>query len=91
MKGKVQGVGFRYFVLGVAKQLGVQGWVRNRKGGEYDGNVEILAIAEDSKMEAFLAEVQNGPPSSNVTGLEIQESIEDFKESCFSIVDTHRQ
>jgi acylphosphatase len=39
VEGRVQGVGFRYFVLEVAELLGIYGWVRNR----WDDTVEVLA------------------------------------------------
>ena len=39
VSGNVQGVGFRYFVMSVAKELGLTGWVRNL----YDGNVQVVA------------------------------------------------
>ena len=40
--GRVQGVGFRYFVMNAAEELGLTGWVRNRR----DGSVEVLAEGE---------------------------------------------
>ena len=62
IEGRVQGVGFRYFVLQKANEIGVNGWVRNR----YQGDVEVLAEGDPSKLNRLLAFLRSGPPSSNV-------------------------
>jgi acylphosphatase len=51
--GRVQGVGFRYTVFGLAKNYSVAGTVRNRS----DGSVELLAQGESVEVEAFLAAI----------------------------------
>lgn len=63
IEGRVQGVGFRYFVESRARTLGVLGWVRNRP----DGSVELLAEGTRADLEALLAHVRQGPPASSVT------------------------
>ncbi len=68
VSGRVQGVGFRYFVRSAAQALGVRGWVRNRR----DGRVELLAEGEPAQLQDLLAEVRTGPSVSEVT--EIEES-----------------
>ena len=60
--GKVQGVGFRYFVLRQAQELGVNGWVRNLPNGD----VEALAQGEKAGLERFIAKVKEGPSFSRV-------------------------
>jgi len=62
LEGRVQGVGFRYFVLKQAKALNLTGWVRNR----WDGTVEVLAEGEKPKLEKLLALLNRGPRSANV-------------------------
>ena len=62
VKGRVQGVGFRYFVARTAGILGLSGWVRNR----FDGAVEIVAEGERSRLEKLLADLRRGPSSSFV-------------------------
>lgn len=52
--GRVQGVGFRYYVLGVAEKLGVTGWVRNTA----DLEVEITAEAEEGVLIEFLTKIE---------------------------------
>ena len=51
--GHVQGVGFRYMTLQIAKEFDVSGWVKNLN----DGRVELFAEGESSDVEAFTAEV----------------------------------
>jgi acylphosphatase len=68
VKGVVQGVGFRWFVLQLASRLALQGYVRNRFGGE----VEIVAEGDRSLLEALIGEVKTGPRSAHVSGLVVE-------------------
>lgn len=63
VEGRVQGVGFRFFVVDLAYALGLRGWVRNT----YDGQVEVLAEGEREALERLLAELHRGPRSAYVT------------------------
>jgi acylphosphatase len=65
IEGRVQGVGFRYFVLEVAELLGVYGWVRNR----WDDTVEVLAEGEHSVLEKLLDALGRGPRGAYVTAV----------------------
>jgi acylphosphatase len=68
--GRVQGVGFRYFVYEAAQQLGITGWVKNR----FDGAVEIHAESPDSeRLSTFLALINAGPPMSIVENVEARD------------------
>ena len=60
--GKVQGVGFRYFVLRQAQELGINGWVSNKSNGD----VEALAQGEKEGLDHFIAKVKQGPSFSQV-------------------------
>ena len=72
--GRVQGVGFRYFVLREAETLGVDGWVRNRA----DGTVEALARGSNEVLDRFEDRIQEGPRWSRVTSVAVtDESDED--------------
>ena len=62
VRGRVQGVGFRYFALREAADLGVQGWVAN----EPDGSVRCRAEGPRPVLEAFLAALREGPPGARV-------------------------
>ena len=66
INGRVQGVGFRYFVHDNALSMGLYGWVRNR----LDGSVELLAEGERKVLEKMLVAVRRGPRASMVLGIE---------------------
>lgn len=70
VEGRVQGVGFRYFVAEEAISLGVLGWVRNC----WDGTVEVMAEGERTILEKFVNVVQRGPRSAYVA--QVKESWE---------------
>lgn len=75
--GKVQGVGFRYTTTHLAKQLKVNGIVRN----ESDGSVYVEAVGPEDKIELFIEELAKGPsPSAIIDKIEIQydSSIPDY-------------
>lgn len=66
--GVVQGVGFRFFVMRVAENLGVTGKVRNR----FDGSVEVEAEGTRSALEALVKEVRIGPRMASVRDLNVE-------------------
>ena len=70
--GRVQGVGFRYFVMGAAGDLAVTGWVRNRR----EGSVEVVAEGNKEELDKLLLILQRGSRSSLVT--EVKESWQDY-------------
>jgi acylphosphatase len=65
--GYVQGVGFRYFVLNRAAEIGVTGWVRNRMGGQ----VEVVAEGNRDRLEKLLGQLQIGPRSAQIDNIEV--------------------
>ena len=65
IKGRVQGVGFRAFVLEQALRLNLTGWVRNT----WDGNVEVLAEGERSALDSLYSLLEPGPRGSLVESL----------------------
>lgn len=62
VRGRVQGVGFRWFVDHEARSLGVAGWVRNN----IDGTVESLAMGTDQQLAAFSSKLRTGPRAARV-------------------------
>jgi acylphosphatase len=67
VKGDVQGVGFRYFLIRRAQALGLNGWVQNRD----DGTVEFVAEGSRHDLEQLERAAREGPRMARVTALEI--------------------
>ena len=67
IEGRVQGVGYRYWTEGVAADLGLTGWVRNRR----DGSVEALFAGPADDVRQMLDRCREGPPASRVTAVTI--------------------
>ena len=65
VRGRVQGVGYRYFVEHEARARGLEGWVRNRR----DGSVEALFSGSVEAVAAMIVACQRGPPSARVEAL----------------------
>lgn len=68
VRGRVQGVGFRWFVDHEARQLGLAGWVRNN----LDGSVEVLAMGSDEQHRVLRDKLHRGPRAARVD--EVKES-----------------
>lgn len=80
VSGRVQGVGFRYFVQHTATSLGVRGWARNLD----DGRVEVFGMGSEASLNELAGALHKGPRMSQVRGIEEhQETPQDF--SSFSI------
>ena len=62
VKGRVQGVGFRWFVQREAAEIGLRGWVRNTE----DGHVEVLAAGEPDQLEDLQLALAKGSRGSRV-------------------------
>jgi acylphosphatase len=70
IRGRVQGVGFRYFVQQSAEALGIRGWVRNND----DGSVEVLAVATAEQHNELAGLLWKGPRWSEVRGVDESEA-----------------
>ena len=66
VRGRVQGVGFRWFVIDAAQRLYVTGWTRNLP----DGSVEVMAQGSPKALESFATELSIGPAAARVAGVE---------------------
>ncbi len=66
VRGRVQGVGFRWFVEREAHILGVTGWVRNRS----DGTVEVLAVGTRDQLSGLRSRLREGPRAARVDDVE---------------------
>lgn len=67
MTGRVQGVGYRYFVVREATVLAVDGWVRN----ELDGAVRCVAEGPGPALEGLLDRLREGPPGARIDGVAV--------------------
>ncbi len=67
MRGRVQGVGFRFFAERAARELGICGWVRNLP----DGTVETLAEGDEDAVQRYLDRLRKGPLGSRVDAVEV--------------------
>lgn len=77
ISGVVQGVGFRYFTVQVAKTYGIKGFVKNLP----NGNVYCEAEAEQGILKDFIKQLHIGPSMSRVTDVRVYEfkELENFK------------
>jgi acylphosphatase len=73
--GRVQGVGFRYWMQEVSDELGLAGWVRNRS----DGSVEAVISGQFARVAEMLARCREGPPAARVSDVAVLAE-EDFAE-----------
>lgn len=71
--GRVQGVGFRAWAQGTADRLGVEGWVRNRRGGE----VEMVVAGSAQAVAAMAEACRQGPSFARVVHIEERDAGED--------------
>ncbi len=62
VRGRVQGVGYRYFAVSRAMRLGLTGWVSN----EQDGSVRVVAEGPRADLDDLLDELREGPPAALV-------------------------
>jgi acylphosphatase len=67
VRGRVQGVGFRYGLQREAQRHGLAGWVRNR----HDGSVEAVLHGPPEAVETVTEWVRRGPPSARVTDVQV--------------------
>jgi acylphosphatase len=68
IKGMVQGVGFRYYCLRIANELGLLGYAKN----VYNGDVEIEIEGDDLKVNEFINLIKIGPELSKVTSISVE-------------------
>lgn len=81
VSGRVQGVGFRYFVLRQARSVGLRGYVRNLP----DGRVEFLLQGAPDAVASTIEQIRSGPAYANVVDLSLVDSDDSDIESEFVI------
>ena len=80
--GRVQGVGFRYWLYKAAVQNNITGCVKNKISGE----VEALLIGNTAKIDNLIKLCEKGPPSSKVTKVKIQSYQKEYLKKSFDII-----
>src|SRR5271156_3609891 len=80
VRGRVQGVGFRWFVEREAHIFGIAGWVRNN----HDGSVEVLAQGTRDQLSGLRSRLQQGPRAARV------DDVEDFAANAVAGMNTFR-
>jgi len=68
VSGRVQGVGFRYFVMRIARHLKLRGWVKNL----YNGKVEIVVEGEEGMVNQLIKTLPVGNQMAHVTDLDVK-------------------
>ena len=82
--GKVQGVGFRYWLYQKAIKKNIHGWVKNTIQG-----VEALLIGADENVNDLIKQCKKGPHSSNVTQVKIQDYKQEYSKKSFDILNSN--
>jgi acylphosphatase len=70
VRGRVQGVGYRWFVERAAAELGLNGYTRNLD----DGRVEVYAVGPPAKLDELRQRLSVGPPFADVRGVDQQDA-----------------
>jgi len=66
--GRVQGVGYRDWVMVMAERLGLSGWVRNR----VDGSVEAVIVGDDAAVGRMIEACRRGPTAARVDAVDVE-------------------
>ena len=68
VSGRVQGVGFRYFIAGIAEDLNLKGYTKNR----FNGEVEICAEGRKEYLEVLIKQAKTGPSNAKVNSCKVE-------------------
>jgi acylphosphatase len=81
ISGRVQGVGFRYFIEAAAAREGIHGWVRNLR----DGRVEASAEGDVEAIDRFEGKLHQGPPGARVDRVDIEDTVPANRDAGFTV------
>ncbi|HKW03304.1 MAG TPA: acylphosphatase [Vicinamibacterales bacterium] len=81
VSGRVQGVGFRFYVLEAADSEGISGSVKNLP----DGRVEVIAEGEREAVDRFEGRIRRGPPAARVEDVERTDEVPSGRVTGFRI------
>ena len=81
ISGKVQGVGFRYWIKNLAINNNISGWVKNKLSGD----VEALIIGQEKEVQKIIKQCKIGPGSATIQNIQINDYDQDYSEKGFNI------
>ena len=67
IRGRVQGVGYRWWAVREARRLGLDGWVRKRR----NGSVELVAAGPAATVDRLIEACRRGPPAADVSSVDV--------------------
>ena len=82
INGKVQDVGFRYWLYKAAIRRNINGWVRNKLSGE----VEALLVGNESEIDSLIKLCEKGPPVSKVIKVSVKNYEKEYSKKSFDII-----
>ena len=82
ISGRVQGVGFRYWLQSIANNKNIFGWVKNK----IEGGVEALIVGNEKEVNDLIKLCEKGPLSSNVDHIKVNEYQKDYLKKSFDII-----
>ena len=82
ISGKVQGVGFRYWLQSVAIEKNIFGWVKNKTSGD----VEALIVGNEQEVEDLIKLCKQGSPLSKVDRVKVNEYKKSYFKKSFDII-----
>ena len=81
ISGKVQGVGFRYWMKNLAIKNNIDGWVKNKMSGV----VEALIIGEEKDVQKLIKLCEIGPSSATIININVNDYEHDYSKRGFNI------
>ena len=81
ISGKVQGVGFRFWMQNLAINNNIGGWVKNRSLGD----VEALIIGQEKEVQKLIKQCKIGPSSATIQNIQINDYNQNYSEKGFNI------
>ena len=82
ISGKVQGVGFRYWMQNLAINNNIVGWVKNKLSGD----VEALIIGQDKEVQKLIKQCKIGPSSATIQNIQINDYDQNYSKEGFDVL-----
>ena len=81
ISGKVQGVGFRYWMKNLAIDYNINGWVKNK----LSGSVEALIVGQEKAIRKLIKQCKIGPSLASIENIQINDYDQDYSKEGFNI------